>query len=213
MPDDGQALAESRLVVSRGQIERITGTSLSTIDYWTNTGLVRPTTNARITAIRVIRQYDFVDVMALLVIQQLRERNVSLQHIRVIVEKLRMDGFGRPLTEVHYATVGKRVFLQYPGGEWADGKRPAEYVMPEVLPLEPLRAVVRARTRRSPDSIGQVEKRRGALGSKQLIAGTRIPVATVHRYLDAGRTEQEILSAFPVLRPEDVDAVRRVFVA
>jgi uncharacterized protein (DUF433 family) len=77
-----------------------------------------------------------------------------------------------------------------------------------VLPLEPLRAKVQRATKRDPASVGRTEKRRGALGSKELVAGTRVPVATVRRYLDRGASVAEVVEAFPTLRPEDVEAVR-----
>ena len=62
--------------------------------------------------------------------------------------------------------------------------------------------------RRDPAAVGQTEKRRGAMGSKELVAGTRVPVATIRRYLDRGVDVAEVLEAFPVLEREDVEAVR-----
>lgn len=50
------------------------------------------------------------------------------------------------------------------------------------------------------------EKRRKVQASKPVFRGTRVPVAAVRRYLQAGKTIQEILDAFPSLTEEDITA-------
>jgi uncharacterized protein (DUF433 family) len=44
------------------------------------------------------------------------------------------------------------------------------------------------------------------LGHKLVFAGTRIPVDTVIEYLEAGRSVEEVLQAFPDLTRDDIDA-------
>lgn len=61
--------------------------------------------------------------------------------------------------------------------------------------------------------IGKIERRRGAMGNKPLLAGTRVPVGTVQRYLAAGRSIDDVLEAFPMLTVSDVEAVQRQTVA
>jgi uncharacterized protein (DUF433 family) len=63
--------------------------------------------------------------------------------------------------------------------------------------------------RRSADDAGRVEKRRGVHASAPVLAGTRIRVATVQRYLQQGYETDAILKAFPDLQVEDVDEARR----
>lgn len=46
------------------------------------------------------------------------------------------------------------------------------------------------------------------MGGKPLLAGTRVPVETVRRYLAAGRSVDDILEGFPILTVDDVEAVR-----
>jgi uncharacterized protein (DUF433 family) len=201
------------LAISRRQIQRITGVKLSTVDYWTRTGLVDPEVHSRIRPGTVIRHYGYLDVMALLVIRELRDRKVSLQNIRSLVGSLRREGFTKPLTEINYAVVGGKVFIQLPSGEWMDGRNPGQGIIQQTLPLAPLRASIRSRLIRPSELAGRTERRRGALGSKPLVAGTRIPVATLHRYLAAGRTADQIITSFPALTVTDIDAARRSMVA
>jgi uncharacterized protein (DUF433 family) len=41
------------------------------------------------------------------------------------------------------------------------------------------------------------------------LAGTRIPVDTVNRYIEHGYTDEEIVRSFPALKADDIAAVRR----
>ncbi|HVZ34737.1 MAG TPA: DUF433 domain-containing protein, partial [Polyangiaceae bacterium] len=44
------------------------------------------------------------------------------------------------------------------------------------------------------------------MGGRPCIRGMRVTVGTIMGLLAAGRTQQEILSAYPYLEPEDVQA-------
>lgn len=46
------------------------------------------------------------------------------------------------------------------------------------------------------------------MGGEPVIRGTRIPVATIAAYLDAGRTAEEIFEDYPSLPLDGIDAVR-----
>jgi uncharacterized protein (DUF433 family) len=46
------------------------------------------------------------------------------------------------------------------------------------------------------------------MGSKPVFAGTRIPVATVKRYLDAGYDAEAIFREYPSLTSADIEAAR-----
>ena len=85
---------------------------------------------------------------------------------------------------------------------------PGQIVLHEVLDLRPLREAVLNAGTRSDTERGRIERRRGVHGSKPVIAGTRIPVQSVRAYLDAGRSQEEVLAAYPSLTPEDIEAVR-----
>jgi uncharacterized protein (DUF433 family) len=155
-----------------------------------------------------VRLYGFLDLLALMVAAELKERRITLQHIRAVVTHLRNRGYDRPLTEVRFATYGREVYFQHDDGSWEGGIAPDQLVLSEVLNLRPLRRRIAEGVRRDEADAGRVERRRGTLGSKPVLAGTRVPVETVRRYLDAGRTVEQIVGSFPVLTPADVEAVR-----
>ena len=196
---------EEVLMLTRSRIARLSEVSERRLDYWERTGLLRSTIERSLSGNRRIRLYDFQDAMTAMVLSALRER-VSLQHIRQIVEHLRQLKYA--VTEVKFAIVGKRVYFQTPDGSWGDMVDPGQIILHEVLDLKPLRAAVLNAGARSDTEHGQIERRRGVHGSKPVIAGTRIPVKSVRAYLDAGRSQEEILAAYPSLTPEDIEAVR-----
>jgi len=117
------------------------------------------------------------------------------------------------LTELRFAVVGRKLYFEHPDGNWEHDRRPGQIVLDQVLNLEPMRAKISKAGARDKSTVGKVERRRGAMGSKPLVAGTRVPVATVQRYLDAGKSIEDVLAAFPVLEKADVEVIRRARVA
>lgn len=204
--DDLASQEEQRLAVNRQKAAALAGLSLRQIDYWASSDLIPPSVDEQLN--RRVRLYGFVDLLAVMVAAALKERGISLQHIRAVVAHLQRRGYQQPLTEVRWATLGNRVYFQHDDGTWEGDLRPDQTVLSEVLNLDVLRARIRTATERTQDSVGHVEKRRGVRAGKAVIAGTRVPVETVRRYLAAGRTVEDIIESFPVLTAADVDAVR-----
>jgi uncharacterized protein (DUF433 family) len=201
---------EERLVaVTRETAAKIARLSTRQVDYWAKTDLVPASIDGAISAHRRVHLYSFLDLLALTVAAELKQRGVSLQHIRQIVRRLKARGYERPLTQLTYATVDKQVYFQGEDGTWEGGLRPDQIVLHEVLNLQPIRDRITEGVHRDRAQVGRTERRRGAVGNKPVLAGTRIPVDTVERYLQAGRSAAEVLEAYPDLTEADIDAVRR----
>jgi uncharacterized protein (DUF433 family) len=200
-------LAGSELAVTDKRAASLARISVRQVRYWDETGLVIPSIKRRISDRNTVRLYSFQDLLSLLVAAQLRNR-ISLQHIRRIVTQLNQRGFAEPLRDLHFATHGDQVFFQYPDGSWSGDALPDQVVFHQVVELEALRAKISAVTARDPASAGRLVRRRGVMGSKPIFAGTRIPVETVRRYLDAGCEISEILAEYPSLTAEDIEAAR-----
>lgn len=69
-----------------------------------------------------------------------------------------------------------------------------------------MRERIRELNRRGDDEIGRIVRRRGVVHNQAVIAGTRIPVSTIKEFADAGYTIAEILSEYPSLSENDVEA-------
>lgn len=178
--------------------------------YWEQKGLVTPSIKRQVSPRNTVRLYGFQDLVELLVAAELRHRpGISLQHIQRLVTYLHQRGFETPLSELRFATHGSEIYVQYPDGTWTGDPAPDQVVFHQVIALDLLRTRVEAVHRRDPDTAGEVVTRRGVVGSKPIFAGTRIPVATVQRYLRAGYTDAEIIEEYPSLTPADIKAARR----
>jgi len=199
--------AGSELAVSDKRAASLARISLRQVRYWDETGLVVPSIKRRISQRNTVRLYSFQDLLSLLVAAQLRNR-ISLQHIRRIVTQLSKRGFVEPLQELIFATYGDHVFFQYPDGSWSGDPLPDQVIFHQVVELEALRAKISTVAERDAGSAGRLVRRRGVMGNKPIFAGTRIPVETVRRYLDAGCDTSEILAEYPSLTAEDVEAAR-----
>lgn len=62
------------------------------------------------------------------------------------------------------------------------------------------------RQARPPEKIGRVERNRQVMRNAWVIAGTRIPVTAIKNFHAAGYSVAHIISEYPDLEPEDVEA-------
>ena len=209
------------LVFTRSRAATLSGLSERQLDYWRKTDLLEPSTSEQVSPYRSVHLYDFADMLELLTIAELHKHDVPTRRIRSIVDRMRDKGYERPLTQIRYGVAerpssksGKRsrrrllVVLTFEDGTTEGDDMPGQLIAEGAVDVQAIRGRLRRSTERDDEQVGKVEKRRGALGNKQLFAGTRIPVATVRRYLADGAQLGEILEAFPALRAEDVDAAR-----
>ncbi len=190
---------------------KIARISLRRLRYWEENGLVTPSIKRQLSLHNTVRLYSFQDLLSLLVVSELRtERGMSLQHIRRLVKHLQSRGYESPLRELKFATVGREIYFQHPDGAWEGDIRPDQIVLEKTILLDPLRARIDAATRRPAKDAGRVVRRRGVHGSKPIFAGTRIPVAAVQNYLQAGYELEAIIEEYPSLTEADIEAAKRL---
>lgn len=206
---------EDLFVATRDKAVLIAGISTRQIDYWSSTGLIRPEIEDRLTPGRRIRLYNFTEMLAVMVVAKLRkEHDVPLQEVRRVVDYVRTSlRLRQPLNEVRFAVHNRKLYFQTADGDWESNRVPGQTVIPQALDLRPLRIHIDSHSKRRTADIGRIERRHRTMGHKPLIAGTRVPVATIQRYLAAGRSVEQIIGAYPALRPEDVEAARAADVA
>jgi DNA-binding transcriptional MerR regulator len=205
---------EELLAFPDARARQLARVSMRRLRYWEETGLVVPSVRRRLSPKNTIRLYSFADLLSLLVVAELRtERDMSLQHIRRVVEHLRSRGYEAPLRELRFATLGQEIYFQHADGTWEGDLRPDQRVLEKVLHLDPLRArIIRAAERQASEE-GRVTKQRGVHASAPVFAGTRIRVSTVQDYLRQGYATDDILTAFPDLKAADVAEASRLLAA
>lgn len=161
-------MADSLVVFTEARVRALAGVGYRQLRYWAR-DLVPPAVERQVGRRRGVRLYDLDGVLTVMILADLKRRGHSLQHLRQIAAHIGERGLH--FSELRFATSGSRVHFQAPDGTWQDAER-SQLIDPEVVPLSPLREQVnRARTR-DPATVGRVERRRGALGSKPLVAGT-----------------------------------------
>jgi DNA-binding transcriptional MerR regulator len=208
------ATAEDLIAFPDTRARRLAGVSVHRLRYWEETGLVVPSIRRQLSPRNTVRLYSFQDLLSLLVVAELRtERDMSLQHIRRVVEHLRSRGYAEPLRELKFATLGGEIYFQHPDGTWEGDLRPDQIVLATILHLDPLRARIRSAAERPAGDAGRVGTHRGVHASAPVFEGTRIRVSTVQDYLRNGYDAAAILRAFPDLRAADIDEASRLLLS
>jgi uncharacterized protein (DUF433 family) len=153
------------------------------------------------------RLYDFRDLVSLRVASDLRREGISLQLIRRVVAHLRGLDYSDPLAQLRFWTDEGHLYFAE-AGTVREGRRPAQTIVEGVIPVaEIVRELDDQIVKLERDRpVGKIERRRGVLGSKPVIAGTRIPVQSVQRLHEDGADEAEILEMYPDLTLADVRA-------
>ena len=193
---------------------RISGASERQIDYWAETGLVRPSIDRRVSEGRRVRLWGFVEVVELTVVAKLKAKGASLQSIRGLVHHIQgHEEADRPLSEVRFGIDRdtRELFWIDNEGNTSGSKKPAQLVFRDALNLEEIRHSVRQAPTRAVEDHGRLDRRRGVLGSKPVFAGTRTPLSALEAYFERGFPDERILASFPHLSAEDLQVARDTF--
>jgi DNA-binding transcriptional MerR regulator len=202
---------EEKLAVPDSRAAKLAGISMRQLRYWEQVGLVVPSVREQISPRNIVRLYTFQDLLELLVAAELRHRpGISLQHIRRLVTHLRARDYDAPLRELRFATRGREIYIQHPDGSWSGDPFPDQIIYRQSIALDEVGAKIDRVNARDPETAGRVVSRRGVHRSKPVFAGTRIPVATVQRYLQAGYDTAGILREYPSLTPDDIEVARKL---
>jgi len=188
------------------KVMKLTGLSARQLQYWDEQRFLSPSLRGGKGKGRR-RLYDFRDLVSLRVAADLRRQGISLQLIRKAVAHLRELDYEEPLSQIRFWSPDGKQLLFSEADTIREARRPAQTIAWWAVPVAAIvdeleRGIVRLDRRQH----GRVERRRGALGSKLLIAGTRIPVESVQRLHTDGADEGEILRLYPDLNAADVRA-------
>lgn len=201
-------MAATALAFTSHEAERLAGLTPRRLQYWDETGFIRPSVSAR-RGRGSPRLYSFQDLVQLRVAVQLRDR-LPLQALRRLKAKLDVDA---PFASVRFALLpGDEVLYLGPQGHYEDARRPGQIVLEFDVPIREIRSDLQRNVAalRARKGAGRIERRRGVAGSKPVFAGTRIRPEQVVRMLEAGWTNAQILDAYPDLRPDDIRTARRL---
>lgn len=205
------ALQQVFAAFSEEQVARLTGVSLPQLRYWAREGFYRPTYEERNRRLAYSRIYSFKDVVALRVLNTLRNKcGITLQHLRLVSEKLGKlnENPDKWIFTKLYPLNGRVVWFEQGAGVPADvasGQIVAAVVLDDVV--QQVKADVRElRAPRDAANFGKISKSRFIQHNSAVVSGTRIPVAAIKRFSEAGYSPKEILNEYPDLSMADIDA-------
>ena len=199
---------------SEEQVEKLTGISRTQLKYWDRTAFYRPSFAANNRRSAYSRVYSFKDVIALRVLNVLRnEHKISLQYLRDVKSKLRALGPDpEQWTDAKLYPFCGKVIWHEPDTELpqvvASGQYVAAIALNDVV-QQTKSAIIQFKNRRDKSTIGQIERSKYVVRNAPVLAGTRIPVAAIKRFSEAGFSTAQILKEYPDLTERDVRAALR----
>lgn len=194
------------IVFTADTVARLTGLSVRQLQRWDRTGFFTPSLADPHRRRPHSRVYSFEDVVGLRTIATLRAEGVSFPELKK-VRALFAPGANRGWSSRRFYVVGKHVFFTH-GDAVVAAKPFGQQVVPAVLDLGRVAADVEEAVRqlplRRPEQIGRVTRDRWIMNGVPVVAGTRIPTATIAWFARNGYDVDAILAEFPRLTPEDV---------
>lgn len=190
------------------QVVRLTGLTMRQLSYWDQTGFFAPEYADENRKSAYSRMYSFLDVVGLRTLSVLRGvHGVSMPHLRDVAKKLAKYS-PAPFAKIKLKVWDRKVHFDEPETgrmrEVVDG----QYFLFQLVDVitEVKRKVAELRER-DPSQIGKFERHRYISHNAEVIAGTRIPVLAVRRFIAAGYSPAAIVAEYPALTEEDVLAV------
>ncbi|WP_211241998.1 DUF433 domain-containing protein [Roseivivax halodurans] len=189
---------------------RLTGVSIYQLRDWDRSGFLRPSYAPEDRRQAYSRVYSFRDIVSLRVLNALRNENgVPMQHLRKVAAELAHLGEDKWTATVLYV-LGKRVVFDDPRDdkrrEVVGGQR--VFDIPLRVAISDTKRAIEDLNRRGQSAYGHVLSGRFVQNNQPVFEGTRIPVASVKRYLECGYGTDEILEEFPDLSADDIEAAR-----
>lgn len=202
-------MAEVVAIFSADQVCTLARITERQLRYWDKTEFFRP---ERIDEKHgpFNRVYSFRDVVGLRTIGLLRNRyRVLLSELRKVAQWLH-ERYAQPWASLKFYVWNKRIYFIDPETGLAIAATTPSGQLPHraLIELTPIassvtRAVNEMKKRHRKD-IGRVSRDRYIAHNALVIAGTRIPVATICRYARAGYTPDQIIAEFPRLAHADI---------
>jgi uncharacterized protein (DUF433 family) len=195
---------------SADQVVRLSGLTIGQLAYWDRTGFFQPQYAADERRSPYSRIYSFKDVVGLRTLSILKGKHgVSLPHLRDVAKELAT--YSRtPWADITLYVWNRRVQFDEPETGKTLGVLDKQYVLlPIASVMEDVRREAELLKQRDPSQLGEIEKHRYVSHNAPVIAGTRIRVTTILRFVEAGYSNDQILKEYPSLTEADIEAAKR----
>ena len=191
---------------SADHVTRITGLTSRQLAYWEKVGFFKPTFTKAGAGSKPIKVYTFQDVLGLRVIAVLLdEHKVSLQKLRRTAAEL-ADHDSAPWSNLALTVCKGEVTIIDRRAARGVSLPSGQYVLvPIIDQIRYVRRAIADLSKRQSSQIGMTETHRNVAHNMRVFAGTRIPVRTIEKFLEAGYNVDAILREYPSLERRDVE--------
>jgi uncharacterized protein (DUF433 family) len=205
MPDEAVISA-----FSAEQVTKITGLTSRQLSYWDGLGFFKPEFSEVFGQGRSTRFYSFTDVVGLRVLSVLRNQHrISRQKLHKIAETLHRHS-KRPWSDLKLMVCNGEVVFINPQTNQGEGAITGQYVMVPIIDhIKHVKNAAAQLSQRTKDQIGQFAQHKRVAHNQRVLAGTRVPVRAIKRFLAAGYSPEDILIEYPSITRRDVEAVMK----
>jgi uncharacterized protein (DUF433 family) len=195
---------------SADQVVKLTGLSMRQLAYWDKLGFFQPQYAADDRRSPFSRIYSFKDVVGLKTLSILKSTyRCSLPHLRQVAEELSTYS-KTPWADITLYVWKRKVQFKEPESGRVRGVIDGQYaLLPIRGVMEDVKKEAERLRQRQPEQIGMVEKHRYVSHQAAVISGTRIRVATILHFIEAGYSTADILKEYPSLTEADIEAAKR----
>jgi uncharacterized protein (DUF433 family) len=193
-------------------VTRITGLSKRQLEYWDETDVIKPSI-AEHTGFGRPRLYSFRDLIKLKVAAAMRDAGKLPSNMRETMQALEAKGIDDPFVTITFVltTDGNRVaYIDPVTRELLDahhGNQVDQTVESFGLPLRDLRTGLEETIQQILERRhGRIARVRTVQGQQPVVEGTRVPTSKIAAVTAAGWSRGRVLTAFPHLTADDVDA-------
>lgn len=188
---------------------RVTGLSKARLTRWDKEGFFSPEyLDDDDRGNPYARVYSFTDLVGLRTLAILVDKHrISIKELRATYPELAKQ-VANPWADVQLSTCkGKVVWDLETQPRDRHGQTVGRHIELPTVASEVAEKAQELRTRRQA-LLGTTERHRYVAHNAPVVAGTRIPVAAIHSFIDAGFTNEQILAEYPSLTKVDVQFVR-----
>lgn len=196
--------------LSEAHVSTITGLTVGQLRAWDKRGFFHPRfahKNRRLVHSRI---YSFKDAVGLKTLARLKnEYRISIAQLEKVANKLLEKGYSHWADTTLYV-LNKEVHFKVRNSDKIESLKSGQYGMLEVVEvIEDVTNRVIALKERQPKQYGKIENHKFTVRNAFVVSGTRIPIATIYRYLDAGYTSDQIIEEYPSLNKKDIASIRK----
>lgn len=193
---------------SAEQAQRLSGVSLGQLRLWHRNGFLPASFASEASRSPFARLYSFKDVVTLRVLNQLRNvHRVSMQELRKVADALADMGPDK-WTSLRFWVHNRKVVFREPDTRRRREITTRQYVaeLGVEIDVAGTQQALANLNERDVEHAGKIARKKFVAGMVPLIAGTRIPVAAVQQFANAGYSIAQISLEYPTLAQQDIEA-------